>query len=280
MCMRAQPILLALLLLASFALAADVEYSTTGTMGTPAVHAGDRDGWGTEFVTRWENNTGHDVRVEEFGWPVGGWWAQFWYVWISDTLPPSPYELQFYGSYVALIEDDSQYPPSQYTHVNISGEGIIVPAGASMYFGYGNPGLAGQILFNGVETYSWLDGPWEMDGDFGRTGVMEFKGAYTDVSAVGDLPATVSLLGNSPNPFNPRTTISFTLSRPMGADLQVYSLEGRRVRRLVQGTLAAGPHTATWDGTDGDGRGVPAGTYLVRLVTDDGVHGLKMLMVK
>ena len=277
---RSLPILLVLTLLSCGALAADVEYSTTGTMGTPATHGGDRDGWGTDFITRWDNDTGHDVLIEEFGWPVGGWWAQFWYVWISDTLPPSPYVLQHYGSYVALSEDDTEYPPSLYTHIDMTAEGIVIPAGASMYFGYGNPGMGGQILFNGVTTYSWLNENWDRDGDFNRTAIIEFRGSFTDVSAVGDTPTPVNLLGNHPNPFNPRTTISFTLSRTMDVDLGIYSLTGGLVRSLRQGNLGAGPHEAAWNGTDDHGRSVPSGTYLVRLVTTDGIRAKKILMVK
>jgi len=163
----------------------DVEYSTTGTMDTPATLGGDREGWGTDFITRWTNDTGNDVAITEFGWPCGGFWSQFWYVWISDTMPADPYTLEFFGSFVATSEDDLEWPPSQYTYIDMTDEGIIIPEGATMYFGYGNPGMGGQIAFNGVETYSWLEDVWDMDGDFGRTAVMQFRGEFASVPVEG-----------------------------------------------------------------------------------------------
>ncbi len=273
-------LLLAIGLFAASGLAADVEYSTTGAMDTPATLGGDRDGWGTEFITRWDNATGQDVIIEEFGWPCGGWWSQFWYVWIRDDVPPDPYTLEFYGSFVAASEDDTEWPPSVYTYVDMSGEGIVVPAGASMYFGYGNPGMGGQIGFNGVETYSWLDDAWDMDGDFGRTAVMQFKGSFGTVAVDDETPRTTALLGNHPNPFNPSTTISFSLPRDMSVSLEVYSLLGRRVSRLLQGRREAGTHQVVWDGADEQGRAVPSGIYLARMVTEDGVEVGKLVLAK
>jgi hypothetical protein len=267
-------------LLTSASLAADVQYSTTGAMDTPATLGGDRDGWGTEFITRWDNLTGADVIIEEFGWPCGGWWSQFWYVWITDTLPADPYTLEYYGSFVAVSEDDTEWPPSIYTYVDVSEEGIVVPAGASMYFGYGNPGMGGQISFNGIETFSWLDDAWDLDGDYGRTAVMQFKGTFGIVSGVGETPRSVAFLGNHPNPFNPTTTITFSLPRAMAVNLDLYSLRGRHVSRLLQGRRNAGTHRAIWDGTDQQGRAAPSGTYLARMVTEDGVEVRKMVLTK
>jgi|GEM_PF-2470705 len=271
---------IAIALFASSSFAADVEYSTTGAMDTPATLGGDRDGWGTEFITRWDNLTGADVIIEEFGWPCGGWWSQFWYVWITDTLPADPYTLEYYGSFVAASEDDTEWPPSVYTYVDVSDEGIVVPAGASMYFGYGNPGMGGQIPFNGTETFSWLDDAWDMDGDFGRTAVLQFKGTFGVASAAGETPGAVALLDNHPNPFNPATTITFSLPRDMAVSLDVYSLQGRHVSRLLQGSRNAGTHRVIWDGTDQEGYAAPSGTYLARMVTEEGVETSKMVLAK
>lgn len=154
---------------------AAVEYNTAGAIDTPATHGGDRDGWGTEFITRWDNNTGQDLALLEFGWPCGGWWSNFWYVWIQSEIPADPYNLEYYGSFVAAIEDDTVYPPNLYTYIDISAEEIILPAGATMYFGYGNPGMAGQVLDSGVTTFSWYNDTWEDDGDYGRTTILQFK---------------------------------------------------------------------------------------------------------
>lgn len=171
-----------------------VEYNTAGEVDTPATAAGDRDGWGTEFVTRWDNTTGEDITITEFGWPCAGWWANFWYVWISTELPADPYTLEFYGSFVAAVEDDTEYPPSMYTYIDMTEEGIIIPAGASMYFGYGNPGLAGQVYGSSAPTYSWYEDSWDSDNGFGRTTILQFKGDPAPVDTHGERFGSVKAL--------------------------------------------------------------------------------------
>ena len=73
------------------------------------------------------------------------------------------------------------------------------------------------------------------------------------------------LLNVSPNPFNPRTVVSFDLPAASTTQLELYDLSGRLVETLVSGELNAGTHSLTWDGTDRSGRPVAAGVYLVRL---------------
>jgi hypothetical protein len=68
-----------------------------------------------------------------------------------------------------------------------------------------------------------------------------------------------------PNPFNPQTEIRFTLPKGGRATVSVYDIRGRLVRRLHEGELAAGEHTATWDGRDRRGRQQPSGVYVAGL---------------
>lgn len=88
-----------------------------------------------------------------------------------------------------------------------------------------------------------------------------------DIDGVEEVrPGTAaSLLQNRPNPFNPKTTISFVLSNPADATLVVYDVAGRRIRTLVQGKLHAGAHNVAWDGRDDMGRSVESGVYLYKL---------------
>jgi len=95
-----------------------------------------------------------------------------------------------------------------------------------------------------------------------------------------DVPTAVALLGNYPNPFNPSTTISFALPRAMDVRLDVYSLRGLRVKRLLHGEQGAGRHHVVWDGTDHAGKTVASGVYMTRLVTDDGAEMGKLLLAK
>jgi hypothetical protein len=96
----------------------------------------------------------------------------------------------------------------------------------------------------------------------------------------GGLPRALAITTVAPNPFNPRTVVEFATPRAGAVRLQVFDLRGRLVRNLVDGTLAAGRHTATWRGDDAGGRAAAAGVYFVRL--DDGrqARTVKVVLAK
>lgn len=86
----------------------------------------------------------------------------------------------------------------------------------------------------------------------------------------GTSPVTVATTRAFPNPCNPRTTIELVL--PAGVDgaaaeLAIYDVRGQLVRRLQGDGAANGRVTATWDGTDAQGRAVPSGRYLYTIGT-------------
>ncbi len=88
------------------------------------------------------------------------------------------------------------------------------------------------------------------------------------------------LYQNSPNPFNPRTTISFSLAAAGPAKLLVYDITGRKVRTLVNGVQPAGTHQVIWDGTNDAGQKVPAGVYWSQLSAGSYNSNKKMVVLK
>ncbi len=76
-----------------------------------------------------------------------------------------------------------------------------------------------------------------------------------------------------PNPFNPRTTIHYTLPRGGDAALVIHDVRGARVRTLALGARPAGRGSATWDGCDDGGLAVPSGSYFCRLNVDGDGQG-------
>ena len=86
---------------------------------------------------------------------------------------------------------------------------------------------------------------------------------------------------NVPNPFDPRTSISFYLPARTRVRLDIYDVRGALVRHLAQGVYDTGMHSAEWDGTNTSGQGVASGFYVYRLVTD-GQPALtrKMMLLK
>jgi hypothetical protein len=76
----------------------------------------------------------------------------------------------------------------------------------------------------------------------------------------GGVPAEFALNGIYPNPFNPATTVSFSLPQPSDVTLIVYDITGREVEQLVAGRLSAGTHQINWSCP-----ACAAGVYLVSL---------------
>ncbi|MBD3162666.1 MAG: T9SS type A sorting domain-containing protein [Candidatus Eisenbacteria bacterium] len=89
--------------------------------------------------------------------------------------------------------------------------------------------------------------------------------------------------GARPNPFNPRTEIDFRLSRTGASGpvrVEIFDLAGRKIARLFEGSLTAGPHTVTWTGTADGGQPVESGVYFVRLNTREGWNAEKLILLK
>jgi hypothetical protein len=96
-----------------------------------------------------------------------------------------------------------------------------------------------------------------------------------------DTPERIALVGNAPNPFNPRTVIAYDLPRTCAVSLRIYDMRGRMIRMLVDDSSAApGRHEADWDGTDDRGRRVAGGVYFYRLEADGYSQTKRMTLVK
>ena len=90
-----------------------------------------------------------------------------------------------------------------------------------------------------------------------------------------DLPAKYALHQNYPNPFNPTTDIKFDLVKTQKVTLSVYNMLGQEVTRLVDGTMQAGYHQVSFDGSR-----LASGVYFYRIETPAFTKMRKMVMVK
>jgi hypothetical protein len=104
------------------------------------------------------------------------------------------------------------------------------------------------------------------------------------VSAPNDLPVTFTVESPFPNPFNPTTTVRLYVPADQSGggrlQLAVYDLQGRRVRMLHDGAIAAGWHNWTWDGRDRQGRAMASGLYFLRAQTGSHAVVHKMSLIK
>ncbi len=99
-----------------------------------------------------------------------------------------------------------------------------------------------------------------------RTFLRVISGSGTSVSIQDErivLPSDYQLHANYPNPFNPTTTLSFTLPLEKAVSVRIYDITGRLVRTLINNQVfPAGTFDVSWDGTSDAGTAVASGSYL------------------
>jgi hypothetical protein len=97
------------------------------------------------------------------------------------------------------------------------------------------------------------------------------------VASAGELPVpiTTRLHQNFPNPFNPRTTITFDIDKQSRIVLRIFDMLGRRIAVLTDRDYPPGTYSTTWDARD-----VPSGVYFYILTTSSGTFSQKMIVLK
>lgn len=96
-----------------------------------------------------------------------------------------------------------------------------------------------------------------------------------DKQAENELPNSVKLNPNYPNPFNPATTISYELTEQTEVSLTIWNMIGQKVTTLVDGSREAGEHTETWNASS-----MPSGMYIAQLEVGGRVYIRKMTLIK
>jgi len=137
---------------------------------------------------------------------------------------------------------------------------------------------------NPNSIYNDLDGT---RNDMGATGGPDGWNPPTGTDDYNITPITKNTLSVYPNPFNPTTTISFSLNNENieNFEIGIYNLKGQKVKNLpvilsgVEGS-DTNEHTVTWDGTDNNGHSISSGVYFVRLKSGSVNLNKKVLLLK
>jgi hypothetical protein len=145
----------------------------------------------------------------------------------------------------------------------------LCPLGEADFWVYNE--YAGPRGSAGTGSQGAEDGRW-----YTRVGKFRVRLA----TAVGTPVVRASLAQNVPNPFNPITTIRFSLASRGNVTLAVYDTAGRQVRRLVNGPIDGGDHDVVWDGRDGRGNALASGVYFYRLTAGGFSDSKKMVLLK
>ena len=97
-------------------------------------------------------------------------------------------------------------------------------------------------------------------------------------SEKSEIPEYIKLFQNSPNPFNPQTTITYILAKPTEVNIEIFNVIGQRIRTLESGYKESGLHSIIWDGCDDKGLRAGAGVYIYRLRTGREFKAKKMVL--
>jgi hypothetical protein len=109
-----------------------------------------------------------------------------------------------------------------------------------------------------------------------------------------------ALMGNYPNPFNPETTIKFSVGAISTSSvmshspqwnsqtsatvsyvrIDVYNIRGQHVKTLVDGYFPSGEHSVVWNGTDDNGQSAGSGVYFYRMIVEDFTSVRQMILLK
>ena len=151
---------------------------------------------------------------------------------------------------------------------------------------------------DGVEVWKQLDGGmirgdgrrytmFDSDLEFGRSYRYrvycidaEGRKVLFETDAVATPVMPMALHQNSPNPFNPATSIGFYLPQPGHVRLEIFDVNGRLVNILVDGHYTSGEHSIEWEGLDRGGSSVSSGVYFYRLIAGKESLSRKMVLLR
>ena len=128
-------------------------------------------------------------------------------------------------------------------------------------------------------SYENIDGSWQM-----ITGNLMIR-ALADIDQLSvpesDLEMVDYGLKNFPNPFNPTTTISFSIPSEERVTVKIYNSKGQLVKNLLESKLSAGNYSLVWNGKNDQGRSIGSGIYFYKLSNSGKTVAVKkMLMLK
>ena len=110
-----------------------------------------------------------------------------------------------------------------------------------------------------------------------QTWIVSVPVANDDLSVT---PLVTKLYPNYPNPFNPETTIQYSLETPGWVDISIYNIGGQLIRELKRGIENSGMHSLIWNGRDDHNNAAASGLYYVRMRANNRTSIIKMTLMK
>ncbi len=188
------------------------------------------------------------------------------------------------------------YPSVRNSVWNTQTTGVGIAVGYCDYENY-EENVIGCTTAEMLQQSTYLDLGWDFVGET-ENGTNDYWDIFTDWNQgypyIHDIwvyvendeeptapPVTETTLHNAyPNPFNPTTTIRYSLAETGPVEIAVYNIRGQKVKALVDENKSAGNYDIVWDGTDLSGKPVSSGVYFYRMSSPDRTLVKKMTMVK
>ena len=222
-----------------------------------------------EDTMRWENGNG-DYTIWDNNWET------------TSVQPWACNSLLSLRSNHAMTNDSNGFINTGQYHGFLSFE-QAAPDGTGIggytYSGEIEATKGGGIILDTGTAYDGAYTPLTGEGNQGRwfVGMDSFKGTITSggVGVEDSAPGAFTVAQNSPNPFNPTTTISYSLADAGNVTVDVFNVAGQKVGTIVDGFMEAGSHSVVWDGSE-----FSAGVYFYTVKSGEFTKTVKMTLLK
>jgi hypothetical protein len=254
------------------------DWTRYGEVGEAAPTFGDNPVLRGETSARLEGH-GWFSSFEHFGGPLSGEGSPGDTLGVAATGALRSKEFRLSGDYLTFLVAGGEDPENLFINLEDTQSGVEL----FRQTGNGAPFMTRRIWdlrpFQGRDVRLNI-----VDNNMGPDGwiaVDSIEETDRNLSPVGeDIPQPAHIARCYPNPFNPRTNISFGLGKPELVTVEVFDVSGRLVHTLASRVFPAGYHELSWNGQDSGGRSLPSGTYLVRLSGGKHTESHKVMLVK
>ena len=193
-------------------------------------------------------------------------------------------------TYVAITEDNFETVLYQYDNSNWNqlAQAICFQNNSTIWV-TGEPGIINRSTDGGAtfEVFQVIDAYFYTIQFFGNTGYIfgNQNALYKYVDPAGidsDMHIQTQDLNITayPNPFNPTTTINYSLKENSRVSLKIYNIRGQKVKNLVNEVLTAGKHSFIWNGRDSNDKRVSSGIYFYKMKAGDFQKVRKMILLR
>jgi len=195
--------------------------------------------------------------------------------WVCNDYNPGPYK---------YWTASDKYGFCQFPSYNLgaSSFGLYAPDGTGLgQFAFAGETTSNKMGHRYLQYGSPYDGMYQDGNSTGEGGIWTFiahdsvKGVLTNLVAVEEAPAAFAVAQNSPNPFNPSTTISFSIPEAANVTIEVYNVAGQKIDTVTGEFMNAGSHSVTWDGS-----ALSAGVYFYTVKAGEFSKTMKMTLLK